>query len=248
MPATGNNSLLSYSLSIRQCADGFSFFVYSASSGQLLMQDNVHCTEDETLADALERGLNLGRIKGRRYERVTLLSSSPSTRVPLDEFRREDMLALYRLTFSGMTARHEDMRFQLLPGLEIVEIFALSSQVVSVMQNHYPSAVVKSFYGSLLEYVSERQQGTTSPVTYHAVVVEGGLFIVVLRRGKLIFANVFHAEHDADKLYFMLYVWKTLDLDAWHDSCTLYGASSELHDSVLEYLRNVELREINLDV
>ena len=248
MPATGNNSLLNYSLSIRQCADGFSFFVYSASSGQLLMQDNVHSTGEETLADALERGLNLSRIKGRRYERVTLLSSSPSTRVPLDEFRREDMLAVYRLTFSGMSVRHEDMRFQLLPGLEVVEIFTLSSQVVSVLQTHYPSAVIKSFYGSLLEYVSEKQQGATTPVTYHAVVVEGGLLIVVLKRGRLAFANVFHAEHDDDKLYFMLYVWKTLDLDAWHDPCMLYGASPSLHDSVADYLHNVEPKDINLDV
>ena len=49
MPVTGNKSLLNYSLSIRLCTDGFSFLVYSLGSGQLLLQDNVHCAEGETL-------------------------------------------------------------------------------------------------------------------------------------------------------------------------------------------------------
>ena len=103
MPVTGNKSLLNYSLSIRLCADGFSFLVYSLGSGQLLLQESLPCAADETLADALERGLQLPRIAGRHYERVVLYSTSPSTRVPLDEFRREDMLAVYRLTFAGMS-------------------------------------------------------------------------------------------------------------------------------------------------
>lgn len=104
---------MNYSLSIRLCADGFSFLVYSLGSGQLLLQESLPCAADETLADALERGLQLPRIAGRHYERVVLYSTSPSTRVPLDEFRREDMLAVYRLTFAekildDMVAAAED--------------------------------------------------------------------------------------------------------------------------------------------
>ena len=129
MPVTGNKSLLNYSLSIRLCTDGFSFLVYSLGSGQLLLQENLHCVEDETMSDTLERGLSLPRIRGRHYERVVLYSSSPSTRVPLDEFRREDMLAVYRLTFAGTAPRPEDMCFQVLPSLDVVEIFTLQSSI-----------------------------------------------------------------------------------------------------------------------
>jgi hypothetical protein len=70
--------------------------------------------------------------------------------------------------------------------------------------------------------------------------------VAVLRRGRLYFANVFRAIENADKLYFILYVWKTLALDAWHDSCTLYGASGQLYNEICQYLAHVDMRELSL--
>ena len=199
MPVTGNKSLLNYSLSIRLCTDGFSFLVHSLGSGQLLLQENLRCAQDETMAEALERGLQLPRVRGRQYERVILYSSSPSTRVPLDEFRREDMLAVYRLTFTGISPRPEDMRFQVLPSLDVVEIFTLQPSIADTLKNHYPSAMVQGLYGTMLSQVAEMQQGSTLSVSCHAIIVDGGVMIAVLRRGRLHFANVFCAAGNADK-------------------------------------------------
>lgn len=246
MQVTGNKSLLNYSLSIRLCTDGFSFLVYSLGSGQLLLQENLRCQPDESMAEALERGLLLPRVNGRHYERVVLYSTSPSTRVPLDEFRREDMVAVYRLTFAGMFPRPEDMCFQVLPTLDVVEIFTLPATIVEALKSHYPSAMVQGLYGTMLSQVAEMQQGSTLPVSAHVIMVDGGLMMCVLRRGKLHFANVFRASGNADKLYFILYVWKTLGLDAWHDSCTLYGAGEELYNEVCQYLANVDMRNLVL--
>lgn len=244
MPVTGSKPLLSYSLSIRQCADGFSFLVHSVGSGGLVMQEDVHCRETESMPQTLERGLQMPRIRGRQYERVALFSTSPSTRIPLDEFRREDMLALYRVTFSGLRVKPEDIRCQVLPNLEVVELFTLQNQVEAVLRTYYPSAVVQGLYGSYLRYIASINQGSFLPVSFHAMMVEGGLFVVVLRQGKLSFANVYRAEADADKLYFMLYVWKLIGLDVWHDHCTLYGASDNLYDQVRQFLANVQTMEI----
>lgn len=246
MPVTGNKSLLNYSLSIRLCTDGFSFLVYSLGSGQLLLQENLHCVEDETMSDTLERGLSLPRIRGRHYERVVLYSSSPSTRVPLDEFRRDDMLAVYRLTFAGTAPRPEDMCFQVLPSLDVVEIFTLQSSIVETLKNHFPSAMVQGLYGTMLSQVAEMQQGSTLSVSTHAIILDGGVMIAVLRSGRLVFANVFRAVQNADRLYFILYVWRMLSLDALHDSCTLYGASESLYEDICQYLANVNMRELSV--
>ena len=246
MPVTGNKSLLNYSLSIRLCTDGFSFLVYSLGSGQLLLQESLPCAKDETLPEALERGLQLPRIAGRHYERVVLYSTSPSTRVPLDEFRREDMLAVYRLTFAGISPRPEDMCFQVLPSLDVVELFTMQPSIVETLKSHYPSAMVQGLYGTMLSQVAEMQQGSTLSVSVHAIMVDGGVMIVVLRKGHLHFANVFRAAGNADKLYFILYVWKTLSLDAWHDSCTLYGANEDLYNDLCQYLAHVDMRELNI--
>ena len=246
MPVIGSKSLLNYSLSIRLCTDGFSFLVYSLGSGQLLLQESLLRAKDESLPETLERGLMLPRIAGRHYERVVLYTTSPSTRVPLDEFRREDMLAVYRLTFAGTSPRPEDMCYQVLPSLDVVEIFTLQSSIADTLKNHYPSAMVQGLYGTMLLQVAEMQQGSTLSVSAHAMVVEGGIMIAVLRKGRLYFANVFRATGNADKLYFILYVWKTLSLDAWHDSCTLYGADEELYNELCQYLAHVDMRELSI--
>ena len=246
MPVTGNKSLLNYSLSIRLCTDGFSFLVSSIGSGQSLLQESLRCGSEETMSDALMRGLQLPRISGRHYERVILYSTLPSTRVPLDEFRREDMLALYRLTFSGAQYRPEDMCFQVLPSLEVVEIFPLQAPIVQALKQQYPSALIKGLYGSMLCHIAEMQQGSVLPVSFHAVVLDGGVLIASLRHGKLYYANVFRATGNPNILYFILYVWKALALDAWHDLCILYSADQELYHDACQYLANVELRELDL--
>ncbi len=221
--------------------------VYSLGSGQLLLQESVRAADGESMADALERGLQSARVGGRQYERVTLFSLSPSTRVPLDEFRREDMLAVYRLTFARETVRPEDMCYQVLPGLDVVELFVMSMPIVEALHRHYPSAQVQSLYGTLLSRVADTQQGSTRPVSTHVIVLDGGgLLIAVLKQGRLHFASVFHTSATADKLYFILYVWKTLGLDAWHDSCTLYNADADLQGELRQYLRQVDTAEISI--
>lgn len=215
-------------------------------SGQLLLQESLRCNEGETMAEAMERGLSLPRVCGRQYERVTLFSTSPGTRVPLDEFRRDDMLAVYRLTFTGMSPRPEDMCYQVLPGLDVVEIFPMPPAIIEALHRHYPSAQVQGLYGAMLCRVADMQQGSTRTVSVHAIVLDGGgIMMAVLRHGRLHFANVFRAAANADKLYFILYVWKTLGMDAWHDSCTLYNADEELYEDLSQYLSQVEMRKLS---
>lgn len=240
MPATGNKSIISYRLSIRLCADGFSFLVNSNDSGQLLFCVNVHQTEGESLAESLERGLQQPRIKGRVYERVILYSTLPSTRLPLDEFRREDMLAVYRMTFAGTQIRYEDMRCQVLSALEVVEVFPLHSQVEQALHKYYPNALIQGIYGSMLERVAQMQQGSTMPVAFNVVLDGDMMLIAVLKNGRLSYANVFKTKRDADRLYYTLLVWKILELDTWHDHCLLYGATDEFQKMVGQYLYNIQ--------
>ena len=139
------------------------------------------------------------------------------------------------------------MRYQVLPGLDVVEIFPMPQAIVETLHNHYPSAQVQGLYGTMLSNVADMQQGSTRPVSVHAIILDGGgIMIAVLKQGRLHFANVFRAAANADKLYFLLYVWKTLGMDALYDSCTLYNADEELFDEVRQYLAQVEMRKLSL--
>lgn len=231
---------MNYSLSIRLCVGGFSFAVHSTGSGQLLFAENVSLTGGETLAACLERGLSLSRIKDRNYERVVLYSTLPSTRLPLDEFRREDMLPLYRLTYAGTSVRYEDMHCQMLPSLEVVEIFPLQSQIEQVLRQYYPNAQIEGLYGSLLNRIAQKQQGSIQPLTFSVIIEGESLMVVLLKNGRLSYANVFHTDKEANRLYYILMVWKTLNLDQRHDVCYLYQSDEDFRKVLGKYILNVQ--------
>lgn len=249
MPATGNSSLMSYSLSIRASAGGFSFLVHSVASGQLVIEDSVTARPGESEADNFARLLTHPRLGGREYERVRLLSNAPTTQIPLDDFRREDIVAIYRQVFSDSTARAEDLAVQILPNLEVVCIYHLSAALEHALREVFPQATIQNFSACLMEYVVSRSQGVRSTdyegghrgsVAFHTVVDGSNLHVVATSRGRLLYGNTFICETDADRLYFLLSVWHLLKMDAQYDTCNLYEASPDFQARVHEFIASVK--------
>lgn len=230
---------MNYSLSIRQCTDGFSFFVHSIGSGQLLTFDHCRQTQGETIPETLQRLLTNQKLRGFDYERVCLFSSSVTTRLPLDEFRKEDIVALYRLAFAGENVKPEEVRYQILPTLELVELYSMPAGVEEVLRNVFPQASIQNVYASMMAYAAKKSQGSSFVVTFHAFVEENRLFIVALKQGRLLYANIFAATTDEDRQYFILYVWRLLGMEVLHDACNMYGASDNLVEAVRRFVVNV---------
>lgn len=240
---------MSYSLSIRTCAGGFSFLVHSVASGQLVIEDTVPAKEGESEADNFARLLTHPRLLGRDYERVRFLSNAPTTQIPLDDFRREDNVAIYRQVFSDSTVRAEDIAVQILPALEVVCIYHLPSALEQALREVFPQATIQNFPACLIEYVASRAQGVRSAdyegghrgaVVFHVVVDGSSLHIVGTSRGRLLYANSFVCENDADRLYFLLSVWHLLKMDSQYDTCNLYDASPEFQARVHEFIASVK--------
>ena len=101
MPATGNKSYHPLSLSIRLRADGFSFFVCDLQTSSLIRGEHFLQSDSLSLADQLSRELSRPDYFNRQIDQCFVLVSTPSTRVPLEEFRREDAAALYEFTIAS---------------------------------------------------------------------------------------------------------------------------------------------------
>lgn len=244
---------MSYSLSIRTCAGGFSFLVHSAASGQLVIEDKVPVREGEAKVDTFARLLTHPRLLGRDYERVRFLSNAPTTQIPLDDFRREDIVAIYRQVFSDSTVRAEDLAVQILPHLEVVCIYHLPSAIEQALREVFPQATIQNFSACLMEYVVMHSQGVRSAdyeggyrgaVAFHAIVDGSNLHIVATSRGRLQYANSFDCESDADRLYFLLSVWHLLEMDGQYDTCHLYDASPEFVARLQEFIASVKQQSL----
>jgi len=262
MPATGNNSLTSYRLSIRFGADGFSFSVLNTLGGSTVQTDHfpVRNTDvssaaaESDAADVLRQALRKPYLMDYRFQSVEFVVEGLSTIVPLEHFSKSDMGAYYRLCFPNVNSQLSivnyqlslaDMQYQILSPVEAVMIFRLEQELLQIVQECYPDVKVCCADALLLEHFAALQEkrpvpeeGQQCDVYLH--VGDRRFFVAVFRRSKLLYAASQAADNDNDRAFLLLGIWKALELNAQRDACHLQEASKELRKTLSEYILNME--------
>lgn len=220
MQATGNNQNQSYSLSIRLYADGFSFYSYSPNAGQAIREERHTVKEGQEAAEVLRQALATSELThSTDYMAVYILVSGPSMQVPLEAFRKEEAAMLYRLTFAKETTGK--IYYNILPHLEIAKVFDVDRDTEKVLCTHFPTL---RFYHSdtmLLEKIALSDTPDKTRLYVHFYEQEMSVFR--FRNQHLLYANTFPADQAENAAFFILSVWKNLEMEAQTDECTLLG-------------------------
>ena len=236
MLVTGNNPSNAYRLSIRVFTGGFSLSVYQGGDTSPLEQESVSGSPGE-LAAQLRAALARPHYSNYSFQQVEIISCAPSTRIPLERFQREEITATYRLTFPGKDYNEKDIRYEILKELEVVDIFPLSQEIVDIVSSQYPAVQVHSQETLCLE--SDRQQShspSNKAYCFFAHILTDQLFVSTFHRGKLQFACSYPVKIDSDRLYFILYAWKTLGMQNAQTQCILSRASAKLIEELGKYI------------
>ena len=230
MLVTGNKKYTEQELSIRIYSDGFSFYTPHS-------QKDVKVKKDETLNDVLEEAFRTNALLRPDYDEVHIYADYSSTRIPLDEFRSEEAQALYRLTFGKDSLQGMNMHYEMLPALEVIEVFVVDAEIEATILRHYPHASIHSYFGQLMNKMlskDKRQRGTEKRLYVHSNGSQ--LFMFTYENGKLQFANSFEATTLSNQLYFLLYVWKQLSMDQRNDVCMLLSKDKTLETELRKYI------------
>ncbi len=245
MPATGNKSYHPLSLSIRLRADGFSFFVCDLQTSSLIRGEHFRLADSLSLAEQLTQELTRPDYFNRQIDQCFVLVCTPSTRVPLEEFHREEAAALYALAFDQGNAAEQRVAYNILPQLESAEIYAIPADVEEAVLQFYPTARFFASRAILMErlLLLEEDQPEQQRRLYVCSETDGySLYAFDGRR--LRYANTFQIASVPDALYFILNVWKQLELDQQKDSLKLLASqdenNEELRQALSEYLVNIE--------
>ena len=230
MLVTGNKKYTEQELSIRIYSDGFSFYTPHS-------QKDVKVKKDETLNDVLEEAFRTNALLRPDYDEVHIYADYSSTRIPLDEFRSEEAQALYRLTFGKDSLQGMNMHYEMLPALEVIEVFVVDAEIEATILRHYPHASIHSYFGQLMNKMlskDKRQRGTEKRLYVHSNGSQ--LFMFTYENWKLQFANSFEATTLSNQLYFLLYVWKQLSMDQRNDVCMLLSKDKTLEAELRKYI------------
>lgn len=246
MPATGSKSYHPLSLSIRLRADGFSFFVCDLQTSSLIRGEHFRLADSHSLAEQLSQELMRPDYFNRQIDQCFVLLCSLSTRVPLEEFRREEAAELYQFTFANQHDLRQRVAYNILPQLECAELYAIPTEVEEAILQFYPTARFFASRAILMErllLLEDDQPQNRASLCVCAETDSYSLYSFQDRR--LRFANTFPIENTPDALYFILNVWQQLGLDQTRDTLKFLAPQTEedqrLISALAEYLRNIEV-------
>lgn len=242
MLETGNNTNQAYSLSIRIHADGFSFYSCNPLTDKGFRKED-HLIESETdlieqIRSAIKRSV---LIHEKPHAQFNLLLQSPVVHVPMEQFKKEEAEWLFNMCHSR-TEISQQILYNILPQLEIVEIFQIDELLHSLLRKEFPSIKIYAQNSMLLERMASHQNQYDNSKKLYIYSYNKRIFLFHYRNNKLYFANEFKTETHQSALYLLLHVWKNLGLDVYTDEC-IFLAPGEyelaLMEKVREYLKSV---------
>ena len=256
MQETGNNKIdfsksEQYTLSIRLSTDGFSFSIYNPIHESSLSFFEKETNASLSLTANLKQFFRETEFLTLPYRRVNILRAYKRfTHVATDFFEEEQAGILFYHNHSPK--ENEIVLHNVLSRSNVTVIFGMDRSSYLFLKEQYPEARFYSQASPLNEYFSTKSRLGNSKKMYVSLR-KNAMDLFCYERGHLLLANSFECEQTADRIYYLLYIWKQLGFDQERDELHLTGILADKENLVTE-LRKFILQvfimnpETNIDI
>ena len=173
--------------------------------------------------------------------KARVVIDGPVLMVPVELFEEQQMNLYYGHAFPDLTQSH--VLYNVLPDLNAVAIFSINSDLKLVLDDHFHDVSYYCAMTPVWRHLHKRSFGGVRNKLY-GYFHERQLDIFAFQQNRFKFCNQFEANRTNDALYFLLYVWQQLALDASHDEIYLVGdlpSEDGLTDRLKEYIKKVKV-------
>lgn len=249
IPDTLNaNSSEKYIMSIRLRPDGLSFSAYNPlETGSFFYRDKIF-ERNVSFMDNLKDFFFENEVLSYPFKQTYILCEEvPYTLIPKEVSQEHTTLEFLKFNFTSFTGRGISNTLKELP-IEI--IFGVEEELYefccrSLLDPHFIHSITPLLtYWRKVNTLSSRKQMFIYLYNQH-------VDIVCLEEGRLLFANTFKFKHINDILYYILYVWKQLEMDQEEDQLRVAG-ESDIRTKIIKilhnYIRSVTISEAPSEV
>jgi hypothetical protein len=201
-------------LSIRLGTDGFSFAIHSPSNKQpevFLHKETVSSLSCIAHLKQLFAELD---FLNRPYKQIRILLVSPRfTIVPLALFDKKHIEPVFGYNY--LRTENETILYNILKENNIVLLFGMDKNVHQYLVERYPQANFYSHITPLIENFlgfgdgAERDSFKKMYIALHKQSID----ICCFEYKRPVFINSFEYQHLDDCIYYILHIWKQLDLN-----------------------------------
>ena len=152
--------------------------------------------------------------------RARVMVDAPVLMIPVEQFDENTMTDKYYHAY--LDSEQHMVLYNVLPNLNAVAVFAMNRDLKAVIDNNFEDVQYIAALTPVWRHLHQRSfsgQHTKLYGYFHDRKVD----VFAFRQNRFRFCNQFDTNHAHDALYFLLYVWQQLMLDAGQDEMHLVG-------------------------
>ncbi len=226
-------------LIIRVGIDTLSVAVVGESASSLEAYEQLQTKSGLSAAANLREAFLHSEILRQRYATAYVMTDSPTMLVPMDEYDRAEAALLYDHTFSGS---EQQLKIgSVMTDLHAVAVFSIDRDLKALTDKHFTESHHLPVCLPLWRHLNQRGYSPGRQRLY-GYMHGDRLEVFRFQQNRFKFCNSFTAVQAQDALYFLLYVFRQLAMDANHDDIYVIGdipRKKWLTDHLHEYVRNV---------
>lgn len=244
MQETGNNLTpprLKNRLIIRVSHASMSFSVADPQAENLIRFESYAMKSGVSAAANLREAFVENDLLSEGYQRARLLIDTPVMLQPVEEIQETQAETLYNYTFKGHT--NELVLNKVLPEQNVVATFGVNRDLKLVLDDHFADLRISPVSLPVWKYLYRRSFAGPWKKLF-GYFHDRKLDIICFQKNRFKFANTYDTESAHDAVYFLLYVWKQLGMDAERDELHIAGNTPQsewLMNNLRKYVQKVFL-------
>ena len=226
----------SYHLSVQIGLTHFSYCIINTSTFSVEYFKNYQLNNTNDIINLINDD---EVIKSDFFSSSVAFVNFPSTLIPNKFFTKPSAKEMLELN----SKTHEVINTDVLKEIDVHLAYSIPKELDNIATTYFPKAKQKAQQSILIDEFSKEYN--TEPTAY-LYLSENTLNIIAFKNEKLIFNNSFNFETKEDILYYTLFAFEQLKLDANTINTLLFGDITRDDDNfklLFEYIRNIELGE-----
>ncbi len=244
------NTSSSYHLSIQISLDSFSICILDTVRNKYIALKHIHFDSiilKEQLINKLKAFLYSERLLKKKYKKVSFsIISQNSIIVPGILFNEKNLSSYFR--FTRVLSDKEELYYNKFINTDAYNVFALPSGMTDLLKDFFPVLHIYNHSTPFIENVLRSNRTRFQERRVYCDIHQSFFNIVVSEGDKLLLSNTFSYNNANDLVYYILYIFKQLELDTESIVLIISGiiaADSEEIDLIRKYIKNVKLTKFS---
>lgn len=223
-------------LSVRLSTDGIAYAVTTP-----LSTENLPEWKEWPVDSSVSPTANLKKIVAEQswltapFQRVHVFTVGKRfILIPADLFNSEEADIYFYHNFPMQN--NESILCNIFRQHRFAVVFGMDKSAYDFLRQQYPDACFYSHISPLIDYFSAKsQQGDINKL--YVNLRREAMDVFAFKKDRLHAVNSFRYNNQADRLYYLLYFWKTLDFEQEQDELYVYGPTEDNRPFIAELRR-----------